>query len=85
MTNFRETILTALHTVLQTLRATVLRGEVHPERVQANGLLIMRDGEPGGAGGHDWIHPLQRPGLPSPDLVQHGISDPKVSQGIYPW
>lgn len=43
----RETILTALHVRLSTLAATVLRGEVLPERVPAEGLLILRDGEPG--------------------------------------
>ena len=43
----RETTLTALHTRLQTLPATALRGEVLPERVPAEGLLILRDGEPG--------------------------------------
>lgn len=43
----RETILAALHTLLQTLPATALRGEVLPERVPAEGLLILRDGEPG--------------------------------------
>ena len=43
----RETILAALHTLLQTLPATALRGEVLPERVPAAGLLILRDGEPG--------------------------------------
>jgi hypothetical protein len=43
----RETILTALHTLLQTLPATALRGDVLPERVPADGLLILRDGEPG--------------------------------------
>ena len=43
----RETILTALHTLLKTLPATVLRGEVLPERVPTEGLLILRDGEPG--------------------------------------
>jgi hypothetical protein len=43
----RETILAALHTLLQALPATVLRGEVLPERVPAAGLLILRDGEPG--------------------------------------
>ncbi len=43
----RETILTALHARLLTLPATVLRGEVLPERVSAEGLLILRDGEPG--------------------------------------
>ncbi len=36
----REAILTALP-------ATALRGEVLPERVPANGLLILRDGGPG--------------------------------------
>ncbi|SNT37660.1 acyl-CoA transferase [Antarctobacter heliothermus] len=43
----RETILTALHTLLQTLPATALRGDVLPERVPTAGLLILRDGEPG--------------------------------------
>ena len=43
----RETILTALHARLSTLPATALRGEVLPERVPAEGLLILRDGEPG--------------------------------------
>jgi hypothetical protein len=43
----RETILSALHALLQTLPATALRGEVLPERVPATGLLILRDGEPG--------------------------------------
>ena len=43
----RETILAALHTLLQTPPATALRGEVLPERVPADGLLILRDGEPG--------------------------------------
>ena len=43
----RETILAALHGLLQTLPATVLRGDVLPERVPATGLMILRDGEPG--------------------------------------
>lgn len=43
----RETILTALHARLSALPATVLRGDVLPERVPATGLLILRDGEPG--------------------------------------
>ena len=47
MPTHRETILTALHTLLQTLPAAALRGEVLPERVPAEGLLILRDGEPG--------------------------------------
>ncbi len=47
MPSLRETILMALHTLLQTLPATALRGEVLPERVPAEGLLILRDGEPG--------------------------------------
>jgi len=47
MPTSRETILNALHTLLQTLPATALRGEVLPERVPAAGLLILRDGEPG--------------------------------------
>ena len=47
MPTIRETILTALHTLLQALPATALRGEVLPERVPTDGLLILRDGEPG--------------------------------------
>ena len=43
----RETILQALHSLLQTQAAPVLRGEVLPERVPAAGLLILRDGDPG--------------------------------------
>lgn len=47
MPTLRETILAALHARLQALPATVLRGDVLPERVPAEGLLILRDGEPG--------------------------------------
>ena len=47
MPSIRETILTALHARLSMLPATALRGEVLPERVPAEGLLILRDGEPG--------------------------------------
>jgi len=47
MPTSRETILTAVHARLSALSATVLRGEVLPERVPADGLLILRDGEPG--------------------------------------
>jgi hypothetical protein len=43
----RETILSALHALLQTQPAPVLRGEILPERVPAAGLLILRDGDPG--------------------------------------
>ncbi|MCT8159395.1 acyl-CoA transferase [Pseudoruegeria sp. SHC-113] len=43
----RETILAALHARLSALPATVLRGDVLPERVPAGGLVILRDGEPG--------------------------------------
>ena len=43
----RETILTALHTRLSMLPNGALRGDVLPERVPAQGLLILRDGEPG--------------------------------------
>ena len=43
----RETILATLHARLSALPATVLRGDVLPERVPAEGLLILRDGEPG--------------------------------------
>ena len=47
MPTHRETILAALHARLSALLATALRGEVLPERVPAEGLLILRDGEPG--------------------------------------
>jgi hypothetical protein len=47
MPTTREAVLQALHSLLQTQAATVLRGEVLPERVPAAGLLILRDGEPG--------------------------------------
>jgi hypothetical protein len=47
MLSTRETILQSLHALLQTLPATVLRGEVLPERVPAVGLIILRDGDPG--------------------------------------
>lgn len=47
MSSTREAILAALHARLSALPATVLRGEVRPERVPADGLLILRDGEPG--------------------------------------
>ena len=43
----RETILQALLATLRTVPATVLRGEVLPERVPAGGFVILRDGEPG--------------------------------------
>jgi len=44
----RETILQALLATLQTIPgATILRGDVLPERVPAEGLVILRDGEPG--------------------------------------
>ena len=46
MPTHRETILVALHARLSTLPATALRGKVLPERVPADGLLILRDGEP---------------------------------------
>lgn len=47
MPTLRETILTTLHARLSTLPATALRGDVLPERVPPDGLLILRDGEPG--------------------------------------
>ena len=47
MSTPRETILAALHTLLQALPATAIRGEVLPERVPPEGLLILRDGDPG--------------------------------------
>jgi hypothetical protein len=47
MPTTRESILSALHALLQAQPALVLRGEVLPERVPAAGLLILRDGDPG--------------------------------------
>jgi len=47
MPTTRETILQALLAVLQTVPATVLRGDVLPERVPAGGFVILRDGDPG--------------------------------------
>jgi len=47
MPTTRETVLTVLHARLSALPATALRGEVLPERVPSEGLLILRDGEPG--------------------------------------
>ena len=47
MPTTRETILTTLHARLDTLDATALRGEVLPERVPADGLITLRDGDPG--------------------------------------
>lgn len=47
MSTTREAILAALLARLSVLSATVLRGDVLPERVPAAGLLILRDGEPG--------------------------------------
>ena len=43
----RKTILASLHARLSALAATALRGDVLPERVPAQGLMILRDGEPG--------------------------------------
>ncbi len=43
----RETILVALHARLSALPATALRGDVLPERMPVEGLMILRDGEPG--------------------------------------
>ena len=40
MPTTRETILSALHALLQTQPAPVLRGEIMPERVPSAGLLL---------------------------------------------
>ena len=50
MASIRATILAALHARLSALPATARRGEVLPERVPPEGLLILRDGEPGEPG-----------------------------------
>jgi hypothetical protein len=47
MPTTNETILSALHALLQLPPAPIVRGEVLPERVHAAGLLILRDGDPG--------------------------------------
>ena len=46
MPTTRETIPRALHALLQTKPAPVLRSEILPGRVLAAGLLILRDGDP---------------------------------------
>ena len=47
MPSIRETVLAALHARLSALPATILRGDVLPERIPATGLVILRDGKPG--------------------------------------
>lgn len=47
MPSARETILSALFSQLQVLDAVVLRSAVLPERVPSEGLIILRDGDPG--------------------------------------
>lgn len=43
----RENILGALFARISSLPAKTLRGEVLPERIPAEGLIILRDGDPG--------------------------------------
>jgi hypothetical protein len=59
MSTPHETILTALHARLLMLPATALRGEVLPERIPPEGLMILRDGEPGEPEVKAWLdkHP----------------------------
>lgn len=45
--SLREAVLSALFDVLSELPATVRRNEVLPERIPPEGLLILRDGDPG--------------------------------------
>lgn len=47
MPTLRETALAALHARLSALPATALRSDVLPEHIPPDGLLILRDGEPG--------------------------------------
>ena len=48
MSTTREAILIALTDLLRAIpQASVLRGEVLPERVPTTGLMILRDGDPG--------------------------------------
>lgn len=43
----REDVLSALFAGLQSLDVMVLRGDVLPERLPADGIMILRDGDPG--------------------------------------
>jgi len=36
--------------------------------------VSVADFDPKRVENDDWIHPFQRPGLPLPDFVQHGVS-----------
>ena len=47
MTTRREAVLSALFELLTDLPASVRRNEVLPERIPPEGLLILRDGDPG--------------------------------------
>jgi hypothetical protein len=47
MPTTRESVVAALHALLQPLSALTLRDEVLPERIPAAGLIILRDGQPG--------------------------------------
>ncbi|MDO5633194.1 MAG: acyl-CoA transferase [Paracoccus sp. (in: a-proteobacteria)] len=47
MPSTRETILATLHARLSNLPATMLRNASLPERIPAEGLLILRDGQSG--------------------------------------
>lgn len=48
MTSHRESVLSVLHQTLSSgLVARVLRNEILPEKVASQGLVIVRDGEPG--------------------------------------
>ncbi len=66
MPSSRETILAALHTLLQSLPATALRDEVLPERIPPSGLIILRAGR---AGGHALAFALP---LPAPRRDRSG-------------
>lgn len=48
MPSTRETILSAVHALLQTQPGPVLCGWILPDRVPTSCLLIMRDSDPGG-------------------------------------
>lgn len=47
MPTTRELVLAALHTRLSALAALTLRDAVLPERIPSDGLIILRDGQPG--------------------------------------
>ena len=70
----------ALHALLQTQAAPVLRGEILPERVPSAGLLILRDGDPGEPAVDAVAAPLPLP-APPPDGLGTGATGPAQADG----